>query len=67
MKQITGTVIPWERLPRSKIMVLKGQGVHYAGPSRMSDYKSYVPLASVTAHQAAGATLDEYDDPTKNL
>lgn len=64
---ITGNVISWAKLPRTRIMVLKGKGKHYRSPDMMSGYSDYTPMEEVTQGKAGGAKLDDYRDPTKDL
>ncbi|KAI9665826.1 MAG: hypothetical protein M1821_003760 [Bathelium mastoideum] len=64
---ITGNVVPWDKLPRTKIMVLKGKGKHYRSPDMMSAYSGYTPMKEVTQGKPGGAKLEEYGDPTRDL
>jgi tyrosinase len=63
----TGNVVPWDQLPRTRIMVLKGQGRHYHSEERMSAYSGYIPMEEVTRGKPCGAEREQYGDPTKNL
>ncbi|KAI9690843.1 MAG: hypothetical protein M1822_008462 [Bathelium mastoideum] len=64
---ITGNVVPWDNLPRTKIMVLKGKGKHYRSPDMMSAYSGYTPMKEVTQGKPGGAKLEDYGDPTRDL
>ncbi|MCJ1261407.1 hypothetical protein MMC22_001271 [Lobaria immixta] len=55
-----GTVIPWNRLSRTKIFVLKGKAKHYRDDTRLSDYSDYERMSNVTHGKEAGASHDEY-------
>lgn len=55
-----GTVIPWNRLSRTKIFVLKGKAKHYRDDTRLSDYSDYKQMSNVTQGKEVGASHDEY-------
>jgi len=65
--KITGNVVPWERLPRTRVMVLKGEGRHFHSPNRMSSYSGYTPMEEVTQNKPGGARREQYANPTGDL
>ncbi len=58
--QMDGTVIPWDRLDKTKIYVLKGKARHFPEDERLSVYENYEPLSGVTHGKEAGASHNEY-------
>ncbi|KAK4663665.1 hypothetical protein QC763_610400 [Podospora pseudopauciseta] len=55
-----GTIIPWERLPKTKVFVLKGKAKHYTENSKLSSYKEYDALGHITHNKPAGASHADY-------
>ncbi|WYZ43577.1 hypothetical protein EsH8_VII_000013 [Colletotrichum jinshuiense] len=55
-----GEIIPWSKLNKTKVFVLKGKAKHFHKEGNMSVYQGYTPLPSVTAGKDAGALDDEY-------
>lgn len=59
--QVSGKVVDWDRLSRTKVYVLKGIGRHFREDTRLSHYYGYTPLSRVTHGKKCGASHDEYN------
>ena len=53
-------IIPWDRLGKTKIFVLKGKAKHYHDETRLSEYSGYEAMSHVTDGKPAGASPDDY-------
>ncbi|KAK0662965.1 putative tyrosinase [Cercophora samala] len=59
---MNGTIIPWDRLPKTKVFVLKGKAKHYAENSKLSSYREYDALGHITHDKPAGASHEDYGE-----
>ncbi|KAK0752740.1 common central domain of tyrosinase-domain-containing protein [Schizothecium vesticola] len=57
---LSGTVIPWEKMSKTKVFVLKGTSKHYVEDEKLSDYGEYQPMHVVTEEKPGGASEHEY-------
>ncbi|KAK3320228.1 hypothetical protein B0T19DRAFT_479192 [Cercophora scortea] len=57
---MSGTIIPWSRLDKTKIFVVKGKARHSHRADQLSVYSDYHPMSVVTHGREAGALHDEY-------
>lgn len=64
---VAGNVIPFEDIPRTRILALKGRAHHPPQPERMSRYYDYKPMSYVTHGKPCGASHHEYAAPHANL
>lgn len=61
---VSGKIIPWEKLPRTKVYLLRGSTKHYAAHFQLSSYKKYVDLGHITHRRPAGASQADYGKST---
>ncbi|KAI1390406.1 uncharacterized protein F4822DRAFT_401841 [Hypoxylon trugodes] len=56
----SGIEINVDRLPRTRIFMLKGEGTHFPSRSKMSEYSNYTAMSSVTHNRPWGANHSDY-------
>jgi hypothetical protein len=59
--QTSGEEIPWERLDKTKVYVLKGEAQHFDEDADLSNYGNYVPLYGAIEGKPAGASHVDYN------
>ena len=65
--QLRGEIVDIDRLPKTRILTLKGWAQHYPQPEMMSQYFAYSGMHRVTDNKRGGAREHHYRDPAASF